>query len=388
MKFIKVPHEVAWRKHFAHFVLSILDFVRQQSTVGMDTLALEHMEDVHELPDLQYQHLDYDRIEIRLFSLGAAGLSKTTIQGNLEVFSLEECPPFRALSYEWGTKEKMNAVVIKGSRLDIRANLLAFLQLYRDRLVSATDGNEAYLWADQLCIDQQNDFERNQQVSLMGRIFSRAGEVIAWLGPGFAASLHELQSYEFGSDFSNEHLPKLPPPLISLLKATYWQRLWVQQEIALAKDLILASESTWMPFASIADVMSDVRVYFWHVLTRDAPALFWHITPRYENAVESYTLYDAVGFYASKLCEDPRDKVYGLLGMVSGKSQENIVVDYRLSVREVYAMAVQALSTDARIKRGEDGSLDLDSCRELGELMELSGQDITSVIRDMYVRTE
>jgi hypothetical protein len=353
----------------------------------METLSLEHIKDVHELPDLQYQPLNYDRNEIRLFSLDAAELSKTTIQGKLEVFSIEDCPPFRALSYEWGTKQNMGTVIITGSRLHIRSNLLAFLHLYRKRLVSAIDGKEAYLWTDQLCIDQRNDLERNCQVSMMARIFSRAREVIAWLGPGFAASLHDLQSYEFGSNFSNEHLPELPPPLITLLTATYWQRLWVQQEIALAQHLVLASESTWLPFADIAEVMSDVRVYFWHVLTRDAPALFWHITPRYEDAVESYTLYDAVGFYASKLCENPRDKVYGLLGMVSKKSQENIVVDYRLSVREVYAMAVQALSTDARIKRGEDGLYDLDSCRELGDLMGLSAEEITGVLGDMYVET-
>lgn len=121
----------------------------------------------------------------------------------------------------------------------------------------------------------------------------------------------------FSLNFNNGHPPELPPPLISLLKATYWQRLWIQQEFALARSLVLASVSTWMPFTDIAKVMSDVRVYSWHVLTRDAPALFWHIETRYEEAVESYTIYDAIGFYASKLCQDPRDKVYGLLGMVS-----------------------------------------------------------------------
>lgn len=349
----------------------------------MNAVAPKHIKNVHELPHWQYEPVNHERNEIRLFSLDTTKTNAAVIHGKLETFSTEDCPPFRALSYEWGVKQDMHVIVVEGCRLDIRSNLIVFLESYRDRLVSATNGSVAYLWADQLCIDQRNDLERNHQVSLMGRIFSQANEVIAWLGPGFAVALHDLQSYEFGGNISSrENMPKLPTPLTSLLKSSYWQRLWVQQEIALAQNLVLASESTWMPFADIKKVMSDIRVFYWYLLTRDAPALFWHIEPRYENA-ESYSLYDAIEFYASKLCEDPRDKVYGLLGMVSRRSQKNIVVDYRLSVREVYAMAVRALSTDARVKQGEDGLLDLESCRELGEFMGISDDEITSVFRDI-----
>jgi hypothetical protein len=39
------------------------------------------------------------------------------------------------------------------------------------------------LWMDALCINQEDVIERNQQVYLMGSIYSQAREVLVWLGP-------------------------------------------------------------------------------------------------------------------------------------------------------------------------------------------------------------
>lgn len=39
------------------------------------------------------------------------------------------------------------------------------------------------LWADAICIDQQNLKERSNQVQRMGSIYSKAGEALLWLGP-------------------------------------------------------------------------------------------------------------------------------------------------------------------------------------------------------------
>jgi len=41
------------------------------------------------------------------------------------------------------------------------------------------------LWIDAICIDQtkEGEQERNQQLQIMGQIYSRAATVIIWLGP-------------------------------------------------------------------------------------------------------------------------------------------------------------------------------------------------------------
>ena len=49
--------------------------------------------------------------------------------------------------------------------------------------------NTVVLWADQICIDQSNETEKEQQVQLMSRIYAQAQQVTGWLG------LHENDSY-------------------------------------------------------------------------------------------------------------------------------------------------------------------------------------------------
>jgi Heterokaryon incompatibility protein (HET) len=43
-------------------------------------------------------------------------------------------------------------------------------------------GNTTWIWIDALCIDQQNNSERNHQVRVMGKIYEMAIEVLVWLG--------------------------------------------------------------------------------------------------------------------------------------------------------------------------------------------------------------
>jgi len=42
------------------------------------------------------------------------------------------------------------------------------------------------LWADAICIDQQNIEERGTQVQLMGMIYWKADRVLVWLGQNIA----------------------------------------------------------------------------------------------------------------------------------------------------------------------------------------------------------
>lgn len=64
-------------------------------------------------------------------------------------------------------------------QLEIGRNLYEALQ----RIYETDD--EAYIWADAICINQNNKEDCNQQVNLMGDIYSRAKAVVVWLGnPG------------------------------------------------------------------------------------------------------------------------------------------------------------------------------------------------------------
>ncbi|ORY07549.1 heterokaryon incompatibility, partial [Clohesyomyces aquaticus] len=83
---------------------------------------------------------------------------------------------YKCLSYQWGPEAKGGFIKINGKAYFVCRNLLHFLQRARTRYHSEP------LWIDALCIDQDNNDERNHEVQLMGTIYTQALEVYVWLG--------------------------------------------------------------------------------------------------------------------------------------------------------------------------------------------------------------
>jgi hypothetical protein len=99
--------------------------------------------------------------------------------------------PYVALSYCWGDVEDTVEIMLHSSSPNdacsqrqepvhapfrITRNLFIALQALRN-------ANRQYLWIDALCINQQDPREKTHQVQLMGKIYSSADWVVAWLGP-------------------------------------------------------------------------------------------------------------------------------------------------------------------------------------------------------------
>jgi hypothetical protein len=68
-------------------------------------------------------------------------------------------------------------VILNGKIISVRRNLWDFLMQARD------NGWYNRLWIDALCINQLDGPERDSQVMMMGEIYSRACNVLVWLGP-------------------------------------------------------------------------------------------------------------------------------------------------------------------------------------------------------------
>lgn len=93
-----------------------------------------------------------------------------------------------ALSYTWGRPEplhldptyqpdKMWELKCDGRVIKVRQNLFDFLQQ-----VKRTGSDVSSLWIDAVCIDQQNDTEKSEQVLRMGQIYASSLHVWIWLG--------------------------------------------------------------------------------------------------------------------------------------------------------------------------------------------------------------
>lgn len=197
-----------------------------------------------------------------------------------------EIPAYEALSYVWGSTENPSYVVIQGAITTrsphstisggeagdivvITKNLDFALRHFR------YEKAHRVLWIDALCIDQESKEEKNRQVAVMGKIYTRADRVLAWLGPEQDESnvaldvierigRHVEMDWEVHSlcpsndcpdketHWSNtsEDLPFREGslyPIFLLITRPYFSRMWIRQEIVLATSITLVCGSRSIP---------------------------------------------------------------------------------------------------------------------------------------------
>jgi len=92
-------------------------------------------------------------------------------------------PTFTAFSYVWGHSTGSKTISIGSVNLPIRDN--CFSALWHLRRKFPTDFT---IWIDAVCIDQTLTEEKEQQIPLMGDIYSIADVTFVWLGEGSEAS--------------------------------------------------------------------------------------------------------------------------------------------------------------------------------------------------------
>ncbi|KPI37392.1 uncharacterized protein AB675_10255 [Cyphellophora attinorum] len=201
-----------------------------------------------QLPSL-YSSLSKSDHEVRVLTLHA-GQASEPLKASLEVTSLNLKPTFSALSYEWGppSPEDLLPITIDGHSFLITPSLHAFLSRVRRPDIHLT------LWADAICINQADINERNHQVSLMGEIYKTATEVFSWLGHAAAGSdevFDLINSRKWSPDApldsdqgKNEFFLALCERNLSasfrlLVERPYWTRVWILQEVVLARTVVL-----------------------------------------------------------------------------------------------------------------------------------------------------
>jgi Heterokaryon incompatibility protein (HET) len=188
--------------------------------------------------------------EIRLLHL-AAGNPDDPLSGKLEHVRLASSP-YEALSYEWGHPERKHAITLQdGSVVHITQSLHDALRDIRQDYAS---GRPRTIWADAICINQNDLKERQQQVAMMGTIYRSAMRVITYIGPDKDDSFlaiefaQNLRRYAMSRDedpdprlhlveeLVNVGLPPISDPLWKAVKALL-QRGWVSQFPGRAKPV-------------------------------------------------------------------------------------------------------------------------------------------------------
>src|SRR5207249_4499105 len=139
-------------------------------------LILEMADATISKPQETYKYPDLEASdEIRLLILHA-GQGSELVRCQLYNVPLATKPTYEAISYTWGDPSMTRAIDCAEQTLQVTLNLYSALQNLRH-----TD-RERILWADAICINQENVKERSQQVGLMAKIYSQSNGVLIWLG--------------------------------------------------------------------------------------------------------------------------------------------------------------------------------------------------------------
>jgi hypothetical protein len=295
------------------------------------------------------------------------------LECNLIQVSLDsdKVPHYESLSHFWGqgTEEvniRLNGKVFS-ARKSVHDILVALVPRWRRR----------YLWVDSICIDQHALEERGAQVQIMRDIYHRSSKVIVWLKDTYNArhSRRLLQQYCVGLNHRTEAEVKAEyrrredrlgwRALMNLYNHSWFHRVWVVQEVSMAKEVFIQLDKQ-IPWEVLSRVTGRLQIEppefsfiynawdDWSQQLYDFRGMintFQNIT-QISNCMRTI---DQIGVNSLSLgnvlflgtllnATDPRDKVYGLLGLSKHHKIKALRPNYHLSVVDVYAQAAVALT--------------------------------------------
>jgi hypothetical protein len=285
--------------------------------------------------------------------------------------------PYMCLSYAWGPPDQTRWIKVNGKPFQVRTNLWKFLHTASRLRATEKHSHRVWhtsLWVDAICIDQDNSTEKNHQVQQMGRIYSNAAEVIAWLGDDdtLATLLKAEQSETIYPKalgiIKSPGKPKLtrqPEYYEALCNNAYWKRAWVVQEILHARRLFFLAKEVMMHEED-----------FKKILLRVPKGNVTELLNLLDYAAESSSdvgvpanLITNVELFCRKDCMNRRDRVYSLLSVSCDGLQ--LPVDYDCSlvdlVRSVLAInkrgvCFQSVILILQAIQLEQNLLDVDAC--------------------------
>lgn len=327
---------------------------------------------------------------------------------------------YRALSYTWDNVEveaDLKAILIDGQRFYVRNNLYSFLQ---GKWARSNDENSDFMalggqndpledpyFIDAICINQLDPQEKAQQVSFMNEVYKNADSVMVCIGEicgssrdfdqelqwSLAAFRNKLHNPIYctisGGGFNREEnynshgYPMQMTPYASrytycyalLCGRKYWTRLWIVQELLLARHATLVAGNhtfDFHHFMSFPSVLVDMecRARYPQLTVsrakRNATGEFKEVKKEIYSILGSLqgnpglnmlqakqdrllghpedgflkgdlfiqmpsktpTFSDVLRIFSTQQCGDSRDRLYGVLGLLPERLRAQIEVSY------------------------------------------------------------
>lgn len=318
---------------------------------------------------------EYERLtgpDFRLLKL-QPGQGAEPLVSSLVLSSLDDRSYiWTAFSYTWGEPHYRGELICNGFIVSITANLHSTLR--RVRLVD----KPLLLWADAICINQGDNQEKEAQVRLMQRIYTRADLVVADLGEAgddyddvatvFNALWHVVRTTAVYEQIDYERLEMFGLPAHTDAKWEKWRRflarpwfcrVWVMQEYAFASNVNMMYGTLHLHGEALPglipqiiqrginpNILAGADDYTrQHTANINCAAMSAMLSARQDiKASRSRGLLHHL-HHLSSFCEatDKRDKVYALLGLATDAERSALHVNYSGSTAEVYHRTAKVL---------------------------------------------
>jgi hypothetical protein len=287
---------------------------------------------------------------------------------------------YAALSYTWGQIAPSIPILVNGSVTMVSENLYLALLHLRKREVTR-------LWVDAICINQDDFPERASQVSQMKGIYQNAAIVFIWLGESNKLSeqafdeLHGLTElldwddviprHELDQNMMDENHQKWRA-ISEILHRPWFRRMWIIQEALSARRAMIVCGKDILDLDLFLKIINSIlkagalrHILAYHpskeLMQVTLKQLEFLVKAKFEN-VDFITQHKFKPTLLNYLAEtrwaeatDPRDKIYGILGLADttrslghrekGRNSTWIPFkpDYNLSKEEVFINVTKAI---------------------------------------------
>lgn len=149
------------------------------------------------VPELYNRHpFPPERKCIRLLHIKTGPVKATEdslVDSQLQVIDLDDpnVPSYTALTYVCGSDEYTEHIMCEGVKIPVSKNCYsAIWHIWRKKRAPFM------IWIDAVCINQRENHEKLQQISLMGEIYVQATRVYVWLGESSDATDRAMAYFE------------------------------------------------------------------------------------------------------------------------------------------------------------------------------------------------
>jgi hypothetical protein len=275
--------------------------------------------------------------------------------------------PYEAISYVWGNLRRSNIITCNGKRLFITKNLAEVLVRFRYH------NADRRLWADAICINQDDAVEREEQLRLMGSIFRSARRMLGWLGadPGTAGvaiefllkfnqkpdeyldkARHLLHHDPNGSDILDPGMDwESWRAIKDFFELPYFHRVWIIQELGLSTHALLfwgKHEVKWVEVAQFcasadfkgASIVNHLQLKCW---VAHHSYMIWM-----KNSIGTprYNFLEVLHWARVHGSTDARDRIYAFLSHPSAFFGGSSIIqpNYKICAAEAYTeLAVEVI---------------------------------------------